>query len=53
MCKLSRKPILNNINWTIKEFWHLLGPNGSGKVPYSLIIGDNTKGYGQIFISLV
>jgi molybdate transport system ATP-binding protein len=44
------KPILNNINWTIKkgEFWHLLGPNGSGKSTLlSLIIGDNTKGYGQ------
>jgi molybdate transport system ATP-binding protein len=44
------KPILNNINWTIKkgDFWHLLGPNGSGKSTLlSLITGDNTKGYGQ------
>jgi molybdate transport system ATP-binding protein len=43
------KPILNNINWTKKRrIWHLLGPNGSGKSTLlSLIIGDNTKGYGQ------
>ncbi|OCB71136.1 ATP-binding cassette domain-containing protein [Flavobacterium crassostreae] len=45
-----QKPILNQINWTIKkgEFWHLLGPNGSGKSTLlSLITGENTKGYGQ------
>lgn len=44
------KPILKNINWTIKkgEFWHLLGPNGSGKSTLlSLITGENAKGYGQ------
>jgi molybdate transport system ATP-binding protein len=44
------KPILKNIDWTIKkgEFWHLLGPNGSGKSTLlSLITGENTKGYGQ------
>ena len=44
------KPILRNINWTIKkgEFWHLLGPNGSGKSTLlSLITGENEKGYGQ------
>lgn len=44
------KPILNNINWTIKkgEFWQLIGPNGSGKSTIlSLITGDNPKGYGQ------
>lgn len=44
------KPILKNIDWTIKkgDFWHLLGPNGSGKSTLlSLITGDNTKGYGQ------
>lgn len=46
----NQKPILNDINWTIKkgDFWHLLGPNGSGKSTLlSLITGDNTKGYGQ------
>lgn len=44
------KPILKDINWTIKkgDFWHLLGPNGSGKSTLlSLITGENTKGYGQ------
>lgn len=44
------KPILKNINWTIKkgDFWHLLGPNGSGKSTLlSLITGENAKGYGQ------
>lgn len=46
----DEKPILNNINWTIKkgEFWQLIGPNGSGKSTIlSLITGDNPKGYGQ------
>jgi molybdate transport system ATP-binding protein len=46
----NEKPILNNINWTIKkgEFWQLIGPNGSGKSTIlSLITGDNPKGYGQ------
>ncbi|MCG9793632.1 ATP-binding cassette domain-containing protein [Flavobacterium algicola] len=46
----NEKPILNNINWTIKkgEFWQLIGPNGSGKSTIlSLITGDNSKGYGQ------
>ena len=44
------KPILKDINWTIKkgEFWQLIGPNGSGKSTIlSLISGDNAKGYGQ------
>jgi molybdate transport system ATP-binding protein len=44
------KPILKNIDWTIKkgDFWHLLGPNGSGKSTLlSLITGENAKGYGQ------
>lgn len=46
----NEKPILKNINWTIKkgEFWQLIGPNGSGKSTIlSLISGDNSKGYGQ------
>lgn len=46
----DERPILNNINWTVKkgEFWQLIGPNGSGKSTIlSLISGDNSKGYGQ------
>ncbi|MFD2916064.1 ATP-binding cassette domain-containing protein [Psychroserpens luteus] len=44
------RSILKDINWTIKkkEFWHLIGPNGSGKTTIlSMIYGNNTKGYGQ------
>ncbi|HOT15953.1 MAG TPA: ATP-binding cassette domain-containing protein [Bacteroidales bacterium] len=44
------KPVLNNINWTIRpgEFWQLKGPIGSGKSTLlSMIIGDNPRGYGQ------
>ena len=44
------KPILQDITWTIRkgEFWHLRGPNGSGKTTIlSMITGDNPKGYGQ------
>lgn len=44
------KPILNNINWTIRpgEFWQLKGKNGSGKSTLlSMITGENNKGYGQ------
>lgn len=47
------KPILSNINWSIKvnEFWQLKGPNGSGKSTLlSLLTGDNQKGYGQEII---
>lgn len=47
------KPVLDNINWTIKkgEFWQLVGPNGSGKSTLlSVIIGDNPRGYGQDMI---
>jgi molybdate transport system ATP-binding protein len=46
----NEKPILKDISWTIKrgEFWHLIGPNGSGKTTIlSMITGDNPKGYGQ------
>jgi molybdate transport system ATP-binding protein len=44
------KPVLNNINWTIRsgEFWELRGPIGSGKSTLlSMIIGDNPKAFGQ------
>jgi molybdate transport system ATP-binding protein len=46
----NEKPILHDITWTIRkgEFWHLRGPNGSGKTTIlSMITGDNPKGYGQ------
>jgi molybdate transport system ATP-binding protein len=46
----NEKPILRDITWTIRkrEFWHLIGPNGSGKTTIlSMITGDNPKGYGQ------
>jgi molybdate transport system ATP-binding protein len=49
----NEKPILNQITWTIckGEFWHLIGPNGSGKTTIlSMITGDNPKGYGQNLI---
>ncbi|WP_109830020.1 ABC transporter ATP-binding protein [Reichenbachiella versicolor] len=46
----KQKPILQNINWTINtgEFWHLYGPNGTGKTSLlTMITGDNHKAYGQ------
>ena len=46
----NEKTILQDITWTIRkgEFWHLRGPNGSGKTTIlSMITGDNPKGYGQ------
>jgi molybdate transport system ATP-binding protein len=46
----NEKVIFENLSWTIKkgEFWHLIGPNGSGKTTIlSMITGDNPKGYGQ------
>jgi molybdate transport system ATP-binding protein len=46
----NEKLILKDISWTIcrGEFWHLIGPNGSGKTTIlSMITGDNPKGYGQ------
>ncbi|WP_179353759.1 ATP-binding cassette domain-containing protein [Winogradskyella vidalii] len=46
----EERPILKDINWTIKkkEFWHLIGPNGSGKTTLlAMIYGNNPKGYGQ------
>ena len=48
--KYGDKPVLDNINWTIRkgEFWQLTGPNGSGKSTLvSMISGDNPKAYGQ------
>ncbi|MCL7764919.1 ATP-binding cassette domain-containing protein [Polaribacter sp. Z014] len=42
--------ILKNINWTINknEFWHLIGPNGSGKTTIlSMIYGNNVKAFRQ------
>lgn len=48
--KYHERPILQNINWTIRpgEFWQLKGPNGSGKTTLTgMIIGDNPKGFGQ------
>jgi len=44
------KPVLKNINWTIREgdHWLLLGPNGSGKTTLlSLLTGDNPKSFSQ------
>ena len=44
------RPVLQNINWTIRqgEFWQLKGANGSGKTTLlTMINGDNVKGYGQ------
>ncbi len=46
----NEKVIFKNLSWTINkgEFWHLVGPNGSGKTTIlSMITGDNPKGYGQ------
>ncbi len=48
--KYNERPILHNINWTVRpgEFWQLKGPNGSGKTTLTgMIIGDNPKAYGQ------
>ena len=44
------KPVLRNINWTIRmgDHWLLLGPNGSGKTTLlSLLTGDNPKAFSQ------
>jgi molybdate transport system ATP-binding protein len=44
------KPVLSDVNWTIREgdHWLLLGPNGSGKTTLlSLLTGDNPKSYSQ------
>lgn len=48
--RFGDRPILQNINWTIKKgsFWQLIGKNGSGKTTLlSMITGENPKGYGQ------
>jgi len=42
------KPVLREVNWTIREgdHWLLLGPNGSGKTTLlSLLTGDNPKAF--------
>jgi molybdate transport system ATP-binding protein len=44
------KPVLRNVNWTVREgdHWLLLGPNGSGKTTLlSLLTGDNPKSFSQ------
>ena len=44
------KPLLRNVNWTVREgdHWLLLGPNGSGKTTLlSLLTGDNPKSFSQ------
>jgi molybdate transport system ATP-binding protein len=44
------KPVLRNVNWTVREGdrWLLLGPNGSGKTTLlSLLTGDNPKSFSQ------
>lgn len=44
------KPVLRNVNWTIRkgDHWLLLGPNGSGKTTLlSLLTGDNPKSFAQ------
>lgn len=46
----DERSILKNINWTINknEFWHLIGPNGSGKTTIlSMIYGNNVKAFRQ------
>lgn len=46
----EKRQIVNNINWEINkgEFWHLKGPNGSGKTSLlTMITGDNPKAYGE------
>ncbi|MDN3618994.1 ATP-binding cassette domain-containing protein [Polaribacter undariae] len=46
----DERSILKDINWTINknEFWHLIGPNGSGKTTIlSMIYGNNVKAFRQ------
>ncbi|HLW07273.1 MAG TPA: ATP-binding cassette domain-containing protein, partial [Marinilabiliaceae bacterium] len=48
--KYNDKPVLKEINWTIKqgEKWSLSGPNGSGKSTLlSLINGDHPQAYAN------
>lgn len=48
--EFDERPVLKNIDWTIKkgQFWQLKGPNGSGKSTLiNMITGDSHKGYGQ------
>lgn len=51
--KYNDKPVLKEINWTIKqgEKWSLSGPNGSGKSTLlSLINGDHPQAYANDII---
>jgi molybdate transport system ATP-binding protein len=52
LCNYHEKPILKNIDWTIKkgDFWHLLGLMVLVKALCSLITGDNTKATDRIYI---
>lgn len=48
--RFGEKTVLHDIDWKIKrkEFWQLVGKNGSGKTTIlSMITGENAKGYGQ------
>lgn len=48
--RYGRKPILQDIDWTIRadEHWALLGPNGAGKSTLlSVIQVDNPQAYAQ------
>ncbi len=46
----EERSIIKDIQWKIcrGDFWHLIGPNGSGKTTMlSMIFGDNPKAFGQ------
>jgi len=48
--KYNRKPILDKINWTVKdgENWAITGPQGAGKSTIlTLIRGDNLQAYAN------